>query len=136
MSLEHPEIAAELLRHLPALNLDIGHLSADFDRFCALIDTDPAAFKGLGKRNRRKAEIRRLFAALIVHTYSPQSYSHPRDSMTFTYGLAAEFSRIMGVGRPDGCRLLREVVAHEKVYDSFRSQVSDIVERFNNKTSL
>ena len=133
---KHPDIAASLLKQLPPLENRNALLPNYFARFCQIISLQPQEYQTLGKWNRRKVEIRRLFAATMLHLYSPQSFDLPRESITFTYGFTTAFSNVMQIRRPEGLKLFREVVANERVYEDFRNQVQDILIQINANPQL
>lgn len=69
---------------------------------------------------------RRLFTACILHLYSPHTYT---DKTSIKRGLVKAISQTTGHHHGNVSRMIQEVVQAYKVYDDFKAEVDEKLEK-------
>ena len=124
----HPELATELMQEVTEdepQETDLSKIESYFQSFCEQMNIDPHEYKG-GVKKRSKTHIRRLFVSVMIHIYQPQSFRQPTNQIIITYGFNRTISQVLGLNEAYMCRVVRDAIGVEKIYQDYREQVDEI----------
>jgi len=126
----HPDLANQMLEtfcHLNGHDSDFSNIKHYYHEFCQHVKVLPEEHKGpVWKRN--KMEVRRLFISVMIRIYCPNLHRQHSSGLVYPYGFSRKISQTLNVGEDSISKLIRQVVADEKVYEDFRLKVDDIVD--------
>lgn len=132
---QKPEIAKELFHACiepKPIETDLSRIPALFARFCAFRGISPSDYTGpLYKTS--KTTLRRVFIGAILRMYAPEVYNMPENCLVLKRGIVKQLELTL-CGKVDAAsRVIRKVIAEERVYEDFRAQVAMTVEQLTQK---
>lgn len=118
-----PEIAASLLSVYETTEKDYSKLPKYLRQFCG--------FKNI--KNSESIHHRREFLCAMLHLYSPEVFTQPSDSIKVKHGFTLKISVLLRQDPGNTSRMIREVIGLEKIYDTFRYDVTRTLEHLTVK---
>lgn len=135
----HPEVAKNLIAtYVPTeapKESDYSRIGVYFIAYCKLQGINPADYTGPLYKSS-KVELRRLFIAVILHLYTPQSYYQPLDGIILSNGLVKTLCEVLGCGRSWISETARKVITWEKSYEDFSERVQGALEEISHEDSV
>jgi hypothetical protein len=104
---------------------DYKYISLFFDEFCRIKNINPELIKG-PQFKTRLVDQRRLFVSAMIRLYNPQLYGQG-DSIMIKYGFNAYLGKFLKMKKQTMHTTVKDCVNQENIYDSIRSEVSDLV---------
>lgn len=141
----HPAIAQNLFleinSHKP-LEKDFKKIIPFYSLFCDLnvISEEELSseWNEFGDRQMTRTErgnFRRIFVASMIHIFSPASYHHPADAITFPNGLASRIGEAMRIDNSVISGFCKQVITWEKNYEDFQKKVILTVQQLHNAST-
>lgn len=132
---KQPEVAHQLLSEyclkvVPS-ETDYSRMPLLWDRFCFAQGIKSGDYVGT-QRSSSKVDIRRLFIAAMLHLYQPHAYHHPKDSILLKKGFQRRLAETLNLDEGWVNRLIRQVIARERVYEEFSMNVQLTVKMISN----
>ncbi len=124
---QHPDLAKVIVHrylHSDAIDENLDNIPAYYAGFLAVCPSTVEVNSSYAKR---------LFISVMLRIYSPGVYEQPPKDLVMRQGLVVAVSKTVSLNQGYLSRCIRSVIVHEKVYEDYREQVLDIVERLTGK---
>lgn len=128
--LTKPDEAAALLSayNSKGIEKNIEEVPGYYKAFCRINGIDADSYRGmLNKKN--KVEKRRFFISCILHLYCPEVYEQNSKMIIIPYGLSNALVNELQVSFTLISVVIREVIAYEKFYESYKNEATQMSER-------
>lgn len=125
---KHPELAEELLPLCQTEGeTDMNKIPGYFKKFCELRQVNLMENIGDLRSNRERMENRMLFVATMLHIYNYHIFHTHGAPPIFRRGFVKSLAECISISPSNISQLIRNVMVHERVYDSFRADIQSIV---------
>ena len=125
----HPDLYDEIVKkylHVDAIDDDLGNVPGYYKLFCEYLSADnffPASEKPLELFTKR-----RFFVSLMLRVYAPGVHNQRNEDITICKsGFVRAVAKAIGLGEPSVSKIIRLVIAHERIYADYKAGVDKLV---------